>query len=362
MTMRFVFVPLVAFSVLIAGCGEESSPTPAEQEPVSVETATATAAPSAEVGRYRGTIQGQRRVPLSTKMMGTVKALSVEEGDRVQAGETLVRIRSQNVEAQRSQVQARLREARAARDNAETQFERIKSLREKDSATEQEFDNAQTAFERAQAKVAALEGKLAETEDMLTYATIDAPMDGYVVEKRAETGGLAAPGQPLLVVETIDAMKAVVQVPAQAINRFSTGDSVTVNVGAAGDRVQPGVVTQINPGGNRASRQFEVQVRLPNAPSAAASTEGGLKSGMYAEVEHRTGTASTLTVPEAALVKRGQLTGLYAVSDGRALLRWVRTGSQRGNRVEVLSGLRPGETYVADATPRIADGQPVRTE
>jgi len=83
---------------------------------------------------------------------------------------------------------------------------------------------------------------------------------------------------------------------------------------------------------------------------------------MYAEVVHRTGSTSTLTVPEAALVERGQLTGLYAVRDGRALLRWVRTGPRRGDRVEVLSGLRPGETYVTDATPRIADGQPVRTE
>ena len=362
MTMRFLFVSLTVVSLAIAGCGEEAPPDPSGQESVSVETATATAYTRTEVGRYRGTIQGVRRVPLSTKMMGTVEALPVEEGDRVRAGQVLARIRSENVEAQRSQVQARLREARAARDNAETQFERIEALREQDSATEQEFDNAQTAYERAQATVEALEGRLAETEDMLTYATIEAPIDGYVVEKRAETGGLATPGRPLLVVETLDALKAVVQVPEHAVNRFAPGDSVTVRVGAAGDRVQPGVVAQVNPSGNRTSRQFEVHVRLPDGASAAATTEGGVKSGMYAEVVHRTGTASTLTVPRAALVERGQLTGLYAVSDGRALLRWVRTGPRRGDRVEVLSGLRPGETYVADARPRIADGQPVEVE
>jgi len=190
MTMRFVFVPLIVLSLTIAGCGEEAPTDAAEPDSVTVETASATAYTSAEVGRYQGTVQGVRRVPLSTKIMGTVQALTVEEGDRVQAGETLARIRSKNVEAQRSQVQARLREARAARDNAETQFERIRALREKDSATEQEFDNAQTAYERAQAQVEALEGTLAETEDMLTYATIEAPIGGSVVEKRAETGGL----------------------------------------------------------------------------------------------------------------------------------------------------------------------------
>ena len=367
MITRFLFgsrlaVFLFAVPFLIAGCGGEESTEPTEQEPVSVEAATAAATTGAQIGRYRGTVQGQRRVPLSTKMMGTVETLSVEEGDRVREGQTLARIRSQNVEAQRSQVEAQLREARAALRNAETNFERMKALREKESATEKEFDDAQTAYEQAQARVEALEGQLAETEDMLTYATIEAPIDGYVVEKQAEAGGLARPGRPLLAVETLDTLKAVVQVPEQTINRFATGDSVTVRVGAAGDRVQPGVVTQINPSGNRTSRQFEVHVRLPDAQSTAISGEGGLKSGMYAEVVHRTGTSSTLTVPSAALVERGQLTGLYVVSNGRALLRWVRTGSEREGRVEVLSGLRPGETYVADATPRIEDGQPVQVE
>jgi multidrug efflux pump subunit AcrA (membrane-fusion protein) len=273
-------------------------------------------------------------------MMGTVTELAVEEGDRVQQGETLARIRSQNVQAQRRQVQARLREARAARDNAETQFNRIQALREKDSATEQEFDNAQTAYERAQ----------------------DAPIDGYVVEKRSEEGALAAPGRPLLVVETLDDLKAVVQVPAEDVNRFTVGDSATVMIGAAGNVQRRGVVTQVNPSGNAVSRQFTVQVRLPRIDSDETAGATAIKSGMYAEVRHQTGTRSALMVPETALIERGQLTGLYAVSRGTARLRWVRTGTQEGRRVEVLSGLRPGETYVVDATPRIADGQPVRSQ
>jgi len=68
-----------------------------------------------------------------------------------------------------------------------------------------------------------------------------------------------------------------------------------------------------------------------------------------------------LTVPEQALVRRGQLIGLFTVADSTAMLRWVRTGGVRNGRVEVLTGLRPGETYVADATPRILDGQRIRT-
>ena len=356
MTLR-AFLLLTALALLTAACGSDEATTPAaEHDPVLVTTATATVAETPDIHRYSGTIQGTRRVPLATKMMGTVVSLDVEEGDRVSQGQTLVRVQSQNVQAQKRQVDARLREARAARDNAETTFNRIQALREKDSATQQEFDNAQTGYERAQAQVDALQSRLEEVNDMLAYATVRSPIDGSVVEKRSEEGALAAPGQPLLVVEALDALKAVVNVPSESINRFSVGDSVRVEIGAAGNMKRMGMVTQVNPSGNYASRQFQVQVRLDSGDRS------GIKSGMYAQVLHSIGSRSALTVPEQALIQRGQLTGVYTIADGTALLRWVRTGSEIGDRVEILSGLRAGETYVADASPRILDGQPVQVQ
>lgn len=341
-----------ALGLSACGSGEPSAATPAA-DTLDVPTATASETVVPNVRRYSGTIQGARRIPLSTKMMGTVTQLDVDEGDRVQSGQTLVRIRSQNVEAQRRQVEARLREARAALDNAQTNFERIQSLYEKESATQKEFDDARTGLKRARARVDALESRLAEVKDMLTYTTVTSPIGGYVVEKRTEEGALASPGRPLLVVETLDEVKAVVQVPESEINRLSTGDSVSVEVGAAGDVVRNGTITQINPAGNAMSRQFQVQVRLDRRSD-------DLKSGMYAQVLHRVGSETALTVPEQALVQRGQLTGLYAVKDGTALLRWVRTGRRTGDRVVVLTGLAKGETYVANAQSRILDGQPIR--
>ncbi len=346
-------VLLLSASLALVGCGGTEEAPPEEQEAVTVETATARASTVREVLRYSGTIQGTRRVPLSTKMMGTVTQLDVEEGDRVSKGEVLIRVRSQNVQAQKRQIQARLQEAKAAFDNAKTNFERIKALYQKDSATEKEFDDAKTGSERAQARVQALEGQLDEIKETLDYATVRAPIDGSVVEKRSEEGALAAPGQPLLVVETIDELKAVVQVPAADINRFSVGDSVTVEVGAAGNVRRTGVVSQVNASGNYASRQFKVQVRL--------SRNGGatLKSGMYAQVLLPSGEVTAITVPEGAIVERGQLAGIYAVKDGTVLLRWVRTGKRYGDRVEILSGLSEGETYVVNGQQRLLDGQAV---
>ena len=356
MRTRSVLVALsiAAVSLAFTACGGSEEPaSPSKEAPVSVETATAQAAAVTRTLRYSGTIQGARRVPLSTKMMGTVTQLAVEEGDRVSEGEVLARVRSQNVEAQKRQIQARLHEAKAALQNAKTNFERMKALREKDSATQKEFDDAQTGYERAKARVEALESQLDEIEDTLDYATVRAPIDGVVVEKRSEQGALAAPGQPLLVVETLDALKAVVQVPASDINRFSVGDSVTVEVGAAGNVRRTGVVSQVNPSGNVASRQFSVQVRLER------SDDPSIKSGMYAQVLFPGEQTTAVTVPREALVERGQLNGLYTVTDGTVLLRWVRLGKDYGDRVEILSGLRDGEEYVVNGGQRLLDGQPV---
>jgi len=346
----------LAAAAVFTACSSSETPSPSKAEPVTVQTETARSASVTQTDRYSGTLQGARRVPLSTKMMGTVTQLDVEEGDRVTEGEVLIRVRSQNVQAQKRQVEARLREAQAALDNAQTNFERIRSLYEKDSATEKEFDDAKTAVERTQARVDALQSQLDEIEDTLAYATLTSPIDGYVVEKRSQEGALAAPGQPLLVVETIDDLKAVVQVPAADVNRFSTGDSVTVEVGAAGEARHQGVVTQVNPSGNYASRQFRVQVRLRRGEGAQ------LKSGMYAQVLRPSGTASAVTVPDSAIVERGQLRGLYTVTDSTALLRWVRTGKRYGDRIEILSGLREGETFVLNGRQRLLDGQRVRAK
>ncbi|WP_022836294.1 efflux RND transporter periplasmic adaptor subunit [Salisaeta longa] len=349
-----VALTLGLMTTLTACSTDTAIPDSSADAPIPVDVIAATATAQQQMLRYTGTIQGAQRVPLSTKLMGIVTELNVETGDRVRKGQTLVRVRSENLEAQKRQVNARLQGARAALQNAKINFERIQRLYKQKSATKKAFDDAQTAYERARAQVEALNGQLAEINEMLAYATVDAPITGYVVDKRTEEGALAVPGQPLLVVETLDALKAVVQVPEADINRFATGDSVTVEVGAAGNVARRGVVTQIDPAGNYASRQFKVQVRL------LRQNMGALKSGMYAQVLHPSGVEQTLTVPEEALVTRGQLTGLFVVKDSTALLRWIRTGEQRGNRIEVLSGLRQGERYITSISGRMRDGQPVR--
>jgi multidrug efflux pump subunit AcrA (membrane-fusion protein) len=99
-----------------------------------------------------------------------------------------------------------------------------------------------------------------------------------------------------------------------------------------------------------------LQVRLER------SDDPSIKSGMYAQVLFPGEQTTAVTVPREALVERGQLNGLYTVTDGTVLLRWVRLGTDYGDRVEILSGLRDGETYVVNGGQRLLDGQPVEND
>lgn len=304
--------------------------------------------------RYSGTVQGMNKVHLSTKMLGRITALSVEEGDRVRKGQVLARIKSQDVEAQKAQVLANLQEAQAGLTNAETNYRRMKTLHDAQSATRKEFEDASTHYAMMQARIAALQGKLREVDDVLGYAVVTAPIDGYVVQKMAEAGSMASPGMPLLVVENTQRLEIIAQVPETDIQRFAVGDTVEIEIGAVGKAETRGIVTQINPSGHHASRQFRVTVGVLGGARA------DVKSGMYARVVLRKGVRSVIAVPQDALIQRGQLTGLLTVDQqNRALLRWVRTGKQYGDHVEILSGLAEGEMYVAAHEGRLTDGQPV---
>jgi RND family efflux transporter MFP subunit len=349
-TLFFAVAPL-----FLSACSGDSE-TPQTEAGIPVEVAVARLSPIAQAYRYSGTVRGTRRVELGTRMLGRVTFLTVEEGDRVRRGETLVRLQSQDIRAQRSQVLAGLTEASATLANAETNYRRMQALYESDSATRKELDDAAVHYETALARVAAMEARLVEVDEALDDAVLTAPFDGFVVRRMAEQGDLASPGRPLLTIEDTRALEVVAQVPENDILRFAEGDTVNIEVGSVDGSPIPGTVTQINPSGDAETRQFDVIVTVDDTDNRQR-----IRSGMFARIELRKGERSVISVPEVALHRRGQLTGLCAVdADGRALLRWVRTGRQIGDRVEVLSGLAEGEIFVVSSQHRIADGQRVQ--
>jgi len=343
---------------LVWGCGTPEEEKTTDTGVIEVEVEQATLNRSYNELTFPGTIASDDPVTLSTKVMGEITMLSVEPGDRIRAGETVIRVDNENLLAQRRQVQAKLNEATASLANAEKDLERFTMLFEQESATQKELDDITTRYEAAKAGVNALQFRLDELENMLKYTELKAPFDGYVTKKMINKGDMASPGQPLLNLEKEQGLKAVLTVPEQDVDLFGVGDSVRIAVEAAGASSLPGLVKTVNRSAESTSRQFLVEIDAP-----ALDEYDRIRSGMFANVLVRVPQEKQILIPAEALLLRGQLTGVFTVTENSELvLRWIQTGKKTDSRVEVLTGLSEGEQYVTAIDGRLREGQKVRIQ
>lgn len=349
---------VVMVTLFGTACSSSDKTETKQQQPIEVEVQTADYAQSSATHYYSGTVSSDHTINLSTKVLGRIIELDLEEGDYFKKGEVLVRIQDDNLQAQKNQVEAGLIEARAALKNTETNYNRIKALYEQESATKKELDDISTRYEMAKAKVKTLESKLQEVKDLLDYTVLKAPFNGYVISKMVSQGDMSGPGQPILTIEQEGMMKVNVTVPESQVSLLNLNDTVWVDVQAVGYEKGIGIVKNINQAGNRGSRQFAVEIALPELKK-----KSGVKSGMFAEVGLATEKDLSIFVPKSSIVERGQLTGLYTLNDeSEVVLRWVRLGEKNGDRVEVLSGLTAGEMYVSRVDQPLPEGQKIITQ
>jgi RND family efflux transporter MFP subunit len=299
----------------------------------------ATPAPSFEVQAetlavvmpVEGTVAARHRAEISTRLMARVTAVPAELGAGVRAGQPLLRLGVEDVAAHRAKAEAAVAAARAAGHEAARHAARMDTLLAQDAVAPVQRDQAHLNLRQAESQLAMAEAALAEVETAAGYARIAAPFDGVVVSRMVDPGDLAAPGQPLLVLESVGPRDAVLAVPADLAAGIQPGDTLTVTT--RGGARTGAAVRAVAGGADPATRTIEVRATVPaDWPSGVAVTA-------LIPAGSRTGVA----VPAAAVVRRGQLTGVRVVVGDRTVLRWVRLGRTVGDRIEVLSGLEPGE-------------------
>jgi RND family efflux transporter MFP subunit len=373
------FLLLLIVLPWINGCGE-IGPGTAEKSPgrnVRVETAVVEPTTQPEIYEAMGTVLAQTTSILSSKLMGTVRAILVEEGQPVKAGQPLVVLDQRQVSAQLQQAEAALSEARkaeeaaasaqesarAAAELARLNYDRYVPMLKEEAVTPQEFDavaaqhrQAQAALTQAGSMAAAARSRVQQARAAVAAAAVthkdavvSAAYDGVMVEKLVEVGDLAAPGTPLVKIERTGDYRVDLELPESHILSTRTGDTVAVRVPGLIDRPLDGIVATIVPAADTKSRSFLVKVRLPDA--------AGLRSGVFARVAVPIGTGRLILVPTSAVVHEGQLTGIYIIDpDQIARFRLIRTGKSLGNAIEVLSGLQEGARFVVAPPPGFSDG------
>lgn len=323
-------------ALTFAGCGHKTEQTAKSLSSASVHAQTVERKQRVATEDTIGTVRAKLRAVIEAKLTGKIDQLRVVPGQNVKVAETLATIDAR-------EVQARYEQARAVRQQAETDLKRAASLLEKKILAQAEFDNAQSKFRVAEAAVA-------EAETMLGYTKVTAPFDGVITRKYADVGDLASPGKPLLEMEDSRTLRLEADVPEAVVGRLKLGDRLPVRIAALEAELE-GVISEISPAADPGSRTFLVKLDLPQ--------QSALRAGQFGRVAMPVGEAVALRVPVSAVVQRGQMEIVFVVANLRAQLRIVKTGKRIGNEVELVSGVNSGEQVVVDGATGLLDGQPV---
>jgi membrane fusion protein, multidrug efflux system len=304
--------------------------------PVAVRTVVVEnkARPSSE--EVVGTVRAKLRAAIEPKVSARIEALLVAPGQMVKTGDLIAQLDPR-------EIQAKLDQALALREQATRDLARSRELLDKKITTQADFDAVQ-----ARARVA--EGATREMETMLGYTKVVAPFDGIVTRKLADVGDLAAPGKPIIEMEDPRALRFEADVPEALIGHVKIGAKLLVQV-AEGAAPIEGTVVELAPVADAASRTFLVKLDLPAAE--------GTRSGQFGRVWVRTGESKSIRVPISAIVVRGQVECLVVIANQHAQLRIIRTGKRSGGEVTILSGLSSGERVVSEGAESLRDGQPV---
>jgi multidrug efflux system membrane fusion protein len=324
-----------------------------------------------------GTVRSINTSILSAQMGGTVREMRVKAGDRVRRGEVLAILDDRNPMAQVSMAQAGVDEAEqglveighnleAAQANlqfAAQTFRRYQGLLAKNSVSQQEFDDVQARYKAALANEQALEAKKRQIEakqqqarsqqssadTVLSYSRIVSPLNGVVTEKSVDAGTVVMPGMPLLTIEDASRYRLEVSVPEEYLNKVQLGQDLAVSVP---DGSFQGRISEIVPAADPASRSFTVKVDLPKGCKC--------QPGEYGKASLPVSAEKSLVVPQAALLRRGELEGLFVVNpEGKLQFRLVKTGRVEGGNVEILSGLSSGEHVAVSQVGQLQDGERV---
>lgn len=326
-------IGILMANLAVGACGSDAENIPGEKLPLGGTAVAVTDTTIVDAFEAAGTADPVRAATLSTKLMGSVIAVPVYEGDRVAAGTLLVRLDARDLDAKRAQVEAGLAEASAVHSDATVQTGRIRALYADSAATKAQLDQAETGLARATAAVASARAMAAELAATASYAEVRAPFAGVVTHRFVDPGSFAAPGAPLVTVEDASTLRVTVSAAPDAIRGLKAGTTVTAIIG---DVTVDAKVEGVVPSG---PNLYTVNALVPNA-------KGEFLSGSSATLALPRGTRQAILVPNGAVVRQGDLTGVRALSDGQPTLRWVKLGRSADGMTEVFSGLAAGDTVV----------------
>ena len=287
-----------------------------------------------------GTLRAKVETVISPLITATISSVAVWSGDEVKAGEVLVTLDARELTARADQAHQAVVAARALLAQTDKEAKRVERIFKADpgAVSKAERDRIQTGLSTARAELVRLKRFEDEARTALSYSKLTSPIAGRIVERYADPGDTARQGVPVLRLYDPTTLRLETNVRESVASKLSENQRLTAMIDAL-DREYTGIVDEIVPSADPGSRTFLVKLSLTGGT--------GLYPGMFGRLMIPIGQVEKIYIPLKAATHVGQLDFVIVKTEQGAVRRYVRLGGRGPNdRVEVLSGLSPGETVL----------------
>lgn len=288
---------------------------------------------------WPGTVRSRTVAKIAPKIAARILEIKVNAGDQVSKGDVIARLDDRDIRAKEREALSALAGANAQATRAAADARRINSLYKQEAATRENLDAVQAQAKTAQAGVSQAMSGVNVVRAYLDNAVLRAPFSGVIVAKLKEAGDMGLPGEPVVSMQTAQDMRLEVSVPSSCATRLATGMEVKTRIDILGSE-GAGKIDEIVPEVDPQTRSQLIKIKLPETK--------GLQPGYFGWLEQACEQHQALLIPSSAVIHVGQLESVKVLAEGSVSLRHIRTAKTFADKVEVISGLRAGETVVVN--------------
>lgn len=307
-----------------------------------IQTALVERAPTGVRHIAEGVVEAVNSATIAAQVQGRIIEVTADAGDRVSAGQLLMRVDASEANQAVAGAAASVAQAQATYVNAQAEWRRNVSLKEKGFVSQAVVDQAVAAMNVAAAGLSAARAGRGQAATVRDFTRIAAPISGVVAERHAEVGEMAQPGRPLLTLYDPGQLRVVAQLP-QSIVQGVSGAPLAADIVLSGrDAPVAASAVMLVPSADPKTHTMEVRALLPASVS-------GVVPGQFARLMLQVGTTPRLTMPASAVLRRGEVTAVYVHTDAGFRLRQIRPGERLPDgRIEILAGLNVGDRVALD--------------